>query len=456
MTNNPAQHPPATQPPAPAKVALTRFAARAGDHNDLAMIGSAELAAGLADAFDATPYVVGRPQPALAVDWVEELAAARSALHEMATRLDTVLRSSAVPVTALSRCAVALATLPVLAAHRPDAVVVWFDAHADLNTPDTTTTGYLGGLALSGPLGWWDSGMGGGLDPAQIVLVGARDIDAAEQALLDASDVTLVEPGPNLPDRLRAAVANRRVYVHVDCDVLEPGAVPTDYRVPGGLSLQDLHAAMTVLAESEVVGVEIGELESAPDNSTPPAYVSLLLDALDPVLQAAARGPRKLATGVTIAATPAGDPGLARLTAAQEAEVMARYGVADAGPGLTTAAVCLLANLDGQPIGCVGVEPHGQTGELKRMYVEPSARGHGIGRRLLEAAEQAAADLGCTALRLETGTEQPEALALYESAGWTHIPRYGYFRDDPTTICLEKPVLVWSQPYERGTGSSTQ
>jgi arginase family enzyme len=69
--------------------------------------------------------------------------------------------------------------------------VIWFDAHADLNTPDVTTTGYLGGLALSGPLGRWDSGLGTGLTADSRLLVGTRDIDVAEQKLIDDGTVTL-------------------------------------------------------------------------------------------------------------------------------------------------------------------------------------------------------------------------------------------------------------------------
>ncbi|WP_127841996.1 hypothetical protein [Actinomyces wuliandei] len=65
------------------------------------------------------------------------------------------------PVTASSRCVLSLATVPVVAQQRPDVVVRWLNAHADINTPATTATGYLGGLALAGPLevglrpGWW-------------------------------------------------------------------------------------------------------------------------------------------------------------------------------------------------------------------------------------------------------------------------------------------------------------
>ena len=265
-------------------IGLTQFAGRAGDHNDLAMIGSRELAAALAARFRVEATVIGKPEPALSVGWETELAAATPTLQAMADRLDQVLRAGLTPVTASSRCAVALATLPVLAAHRPDAVVVWFDAHADLNTPDNTSTGYLGGLAFSGPLGLWNSGLGSGLDAGNAVLVGARDLDPSEQQLIEDNIVALVKVGPSMAEELRRVVAGRPVYVHIDCDVLDAGTVPTDYLVPDGMTFDDLRATAVVLAESELVGIEVGELESAPDDNTPPAYVSRLLDALDPIL----------------------------------------------------------------------------------------------------------------------------------------------------------------------------
>lgn len=266
------------------RVALTHFAGRAGDHNDLAMIGSRELASALSDRIGQEVTIVGAPQPALSVGWKEELAAATPTLKAMAATLDEAFRAELTPITASSRCAVALATLPVVAKHRPDAVVVWFDAHADLNTPDNTTTGYLGGLAYSGPLGFWDSGLGSGLNPNNAVLVGARDLDPAEQELVDAGTVSLVKVGPSMADGLRRIVGGRPVYVHIDCDVLDAGTVPTDYLVADGMTLADLRATAKVLAESEVIGLEVGELESAPDSRTPPAYVAALLDALDPLL----------------------------------------------------------------------------------------------------------------------------------------------------------------------------
>jgi arginase family enzyme len=268
----------------PHRVALTHYAGRAGDHNDLAMVGSRQLSDALSARFGTAATAVGAPEPALSVGWKEELDAATPTLTKMAAKLDQVLKAGHTPITASSRCAVALATLPVVAAHRPDAVVVWFDAHGDLNTPDTTSTGYLGGLAFSGPLGLWGSGLGSGLSTDNAILVGARDLDPAEQDLIDERSIPLVHVGPSMAEDLRRAVNGRPVYVHIDCDVLDPDTVPTDYLVPHGMTLADLRATAEVLAESEVVGLEVGELESADDPETPPTYVTALLDALAPLL----------------------------------------------------------------------------------------------------------------------------------------------------------------------------
>src|ERR1019366_1326739 len=208
-------------------------------------------------------------------------------LQAMATRYEAIYAASRVPVTALSRCAVALATLPVVARHHPDAVVLWFDAHADLNTPENTSTGYLGGLALGGAIGPWDSGLGGDLASDNVVLGGTRDIDLPEQQLIDNGMITLAAVGPDLIADLRRAVGDRPVYVHLDCDVLEPGIVPTDYRVPGGLTLDDLRAIAELLAMNKVVGIEIGEFETSFEPDGEAFSPAALLDALAPLINAA-------------------------------------------------------------------------------------------------------------------------------------------------------------------------
>jgi DNA-binding MarR family transcriptional regulator/GNAT superfamily N-acetyltransferase len=89
----------------------------------------------------------------------------------------------------------------------------------------------------------------------------------------------------------------------------------------------------------------------------------------------------------------------------------------------------LVAMSDGLPLGCAGLKGSGgDTAEVKRVWVAPSARGLGVARRLMAAVEAKARDLGIRVLRLDTNRALPEARALYLKSGWTEIAR---FNDDP-------------------------
>jgi arginase len=258
---------------------LTVYRGPAGDHNDRAMQAVTEVGAAFARRLGLESTVLGEPVPARPAWWDVELNRAWEDLRAMAARMDAVLTRGHVPVTAMTRCAVALATQPVVLRHRPDAVVVWLDAHGDINVPSDTRTGFLGGMALSAPMGWWDSGLGAGLPEDQAVLVGARDLDPAEAAHVRAGRVALVPPGDGIGERLAEAIAGRPVYLHIDCDVHDPGVFATDYVVPGGLSLEDLRACATAVAGSEVVGIEVAEFEGDGD-----ATADDLVAGLDPIL----------------------------------------------------------------------------------------------------------------------------------------------------------------------------
>lgn len=76
-------------------------------------------------------------------------------------------------------------------------------------------------------------------------------------------------------------------------------------------------------------------------------------------------------------------------------------------------------------VSAFGVSP---VAEIKRMYVAPRARRSGLARRLLDHLETTARDAGAGAMVLETGTEQPEAIALYESAGYTRVEGFGHYK----------------------------
>ena len=91
---------------------------------------------------------------------------------------------------------------------------------------------------------------------------------------------------PDLPGALLRRLNGQPVYVHLDCDVLEPGLVPTDFQVPGGLSLERLATAMEALATHPIVGLEVAEFQTGWSPDEQGAATAVLLQAMLPLLNA--------------------------------------------------------------------------------------------------------------------------------------------------------------------------
>ena len=140
------------------------------------------------------------------------------------------------------------------------------------------------------------------------------------------------------------------------------------------------------------------------------------------------------------------DPDAVRLRAAQRTELDARYGTDDHEPGAVptaeTVAVFLLArDADGAALGCGGLRLLGPgSGEVKRMYVEPAARGTGVATALLRALEDRARDFGIARLLLETGTGQPDAIRFYQREGYEPIEAYGPYVGEPLSRCFARDL----------------
>jgi GNAT superfamily N-acetyltransferase len=102
---------------------------------------------------------------------------------------------------------------------------------------------------------------------------------------------------------------------------------------------------------------------------------------------------------------------------------------ADADELMEPAGLLLLARLRGEPIGCGALKLHGRRpAEIKRMWVSPTARGLGVGRRILVALEQHARQRGVVRVRLETNKTLHEAMSLYHAAGYAEVDA---FNDEP-------------------------
>lgn len=132
--------------------------------------------------------------------------------------------------------------------------VVWFDAHGDFNTPETTTTGYFDGMSLAIVTGrcyrdyWEQIGNSAPISESLVLMLGVRDLDPAEGERLERSAVQVVRWQEGKPQAdVQAALetlATRvpEVYLHIDMDSLDSQVAPgvTFDAVPGGLSLMDM------------------------------------------------------------------------------------------------------------------------------------------------------------------------------------------------------------------------
>ena len=147
------------------------------------------------------------------------------------------------------------------------------------------------------------------------------------------------------------------------------------------------------------------------------------------------------------------DPEARSLVFRQWSELCERYGVPapcgeegalPTGSFTEPVGAFLVGEVDGVAVACGGVRPCQEArpgvGEIKRMYVDPSMRGRGLGRVLLAALEEQGRRLGYERLWLETGTAQPEAMHLYVSGGWTPIPKYGEYEQEEDSRCFERLI----------------
>jgi arginase len=232
------------------------------------------------------PRSIGSPGEARVAPFQDDLRDSRGCILEAGGQVDDALAADLVPVLAAGDCSICLTTLPSALRHRPDARVLWLDAHGDFNTPDTSTSGFLGGMCLSGACGEWEHGLADPIPPDRVVLAGVRDLDDGERELLERSAATVI--GASVVETLVAvknALDGAPVYVHLDLDVLDPEEFPAQFPAPGGLSSDKLYDLMEAVAEdSELVGLEVTAFEAPRDEDELADAAETAMRVLDPVL----------------------------------------------------------------------------------------------------------------------------------------------------------------------------
>lgn len=202
-----------------------------------------------------------------------------SALLRVRGLLAEALAGRSEPVLTIGGdCGIALAPVAHAASRAPGLVVVWIDAHPDLNAPESSPSGAFSGMALRAVLGDGAQGLAlepGLVAPSRVVLAGARSFDVAEEEFVADSGVEVVSVSAladpdSLADAVRATGGDA-VYVHVDVDALDPSVITGNaHPEPFGVAVADLTAAITRLrAEFPLAGASIAGYSPASPAAAP-------------------------------------------------------------------------------------------------------------------------------------------------------------------------------------------
>lgn len=221
--------------------------------------------------------------------WHAEIKTSFELMRMLSTAVGEAQDSGRFPIILAGNCSTAVGTVAGLGADSTG--VVWFDAHGDFNTPETTSSGFLDGTAVAIITGRCWTQLAAtipGFTPiadARVCLVGTRDIDSLEGALLDESDVEVVEPKhlrSALPDALKGIRKHvDKMYVHLDLDVLDSAvAAANSYALSGGLTLEDVEYALSEIGRDfRIAAVTLSAYDPALDTSGDAARAAIRLIA---------------------------------------------------------------------------------------------------------------------------------------------------------------------------------
>jgi arginase len=216
----------------------------------------------------------------------------------VAERVSAAVTDGRLPIVLGGDHSIALGTLGGLAASHGPGGAIWFDAHGDLNTPETSPSGNVHGMPLAAALGVADDTFASdawplpALSPEHVVLIGVRSLDDGERELVHELGVSVhtmtdldrkgVEPA--VREALERVAGAAFVHISLDMDVVDPDVAPgVGTPVRGGLSYREAHLAMELVAESSLLGsIDVVEVNPILDreNVTAALAVELVASAL--------------------------------------------------------------------------------------------------------------------------------------------------------------------------------
>jgi arginase len=211
-----------------------------------------------------------------ASEWRAEIKTTFELYRNLADAVHEAVQLGDFPIVLSGNCGAAVGTAAGIGT--TDLATLWFDAHGDYNTPDTTDTGYLDGMAMAVLTGRCWKGLAGAIPrfapipPTRVMHVGARDYSLGERDALLADRVWLIEPHtltePNVRpilDRMRTEAS--RILVHLDVDVIDPRfGRANQYAVDGGLSPDEILRVIELAAKRfTIAGLVIASYDPSGD-----------------------------------------------------------------------------------------------------------------------------------------------------------------------------------------------
>ncbi|MBZ9676674.1 arginase family protein [Mesorhizobium sp. ES1-1] len=257
-------------------------------HGGMGQGPDALIAGGLVDALtmaghDVTVEDIGR----VGDNQEREIATGFAVCEAVSSQVRLAGDENRFPIVLAGNC---LTSVGAVAGESADAII-WADQHGDLNTPETSTHGFLDGMALATVLGLCWRPMASAvpgfrpIDPSRCLLVNARDLDPAERQLLQTLPVIRTEcPGVGQATEMLKAAGAGRVHMHIDLDVHDPEELQANrYASSGGPSPEQLRDAACAMALAvPVVGITVSAYDPAFDAKAdvPPLVGQLLNDLI--------------------------------------------------------------------------------------------------------------------------------------------------------------------------------
>ncbi len=180
-----------------------------------------------------------------------------SVLHgSLANAVEEICVTGEIPVSIAGDCCAAIAMLAGLRRAVLNPLLIWFDAHGDFNTMETSQSGFLGGMPLAMLVGKGDQTFLEALDldpieEERVILTDGRDLDPSESELVSRSSVTHLK---NPMDLMDYSFSDQPIWIHFDTDILDPEDVPAqNYPAPGGIRKDELRKVFQYLAKTGLI-----------------------------------------------------------------------------------------------------------------------------------------------------------------------------------------------------------